>query len=153
MFLLYFFVWIMFNGKITLEICCIGLFISALLFLFTCKFMGYSIKKEISAYRNLHLLIQFIFLLVIDVFKANIATLHFILTQKEEVRPVLVTFPNRFKNETNAMLQANSITLTPGTITISADDNFTVHCLDETFAPGLSDTQITKTLMRMDEKE
>ena len=37
---------------------------------------------------------------------------------------------------------ANSITLTPGTITVLLDDNtYTVHCLDETLAEGM-DTSV-----------
>ena len=36
---------------------------------------------------------------------------------------------------------ANAITLTPGTITVSLEDNrYTVHCLDESMAEGMNES-------------
>ena len=46
MYLLYFLLWVIFNGNITLEIVVFGLIIAAVLFAFTCKFMDYSIAQE-----------------------------------------------------------------------------------------------------------
>lgn len=46
MYLLYFILWVIFNGRITLEICLFGVVIAGAVFAFTCKFMDYSIEKE-----------------------------------------------------------------------------------------------------------
>ena len=46
MYLLYFILWIIFNGKITLEICLFGIVIAGAVFAFICKFMDYSVEKE-----------------------------------------------------------------------------------------------------------
>ena len=46
---------------------------------------------------------------------------------------------------------ANSITLTPGTITVKlSGDEFSVHCLDKSLAVGLSDSIFVKLLMRIE---
>ncbi len=58
MFLVYFALWVIFNGNITLEICIFGVIIAALLFAFTCKFMDCSIKKKIRAYKKLGKLLR-----------------------------------------------------------------------------------------------
>ncbi len=44
MFFLFFFVWIILNGRITVEIVIFGLILSAVLFYFICRFMDYSMK-------------------------------------------------------------------------------------------------------------
>ena len=46
MYLLYFLLWVIFNGSFTLEICIFGLIIAAAIFAFTCRFMDYSVKRE-----------------------------------------------------------------------------------------------------------
>ena len=45
MYLVFLIIWIIFNEKLNLEILLFGLAISAAVFAFACKFMGYSIKK------------------------------------------------------------------------------------------------------------
>ena len=52
------------------------------------------------------------------------------------------------------MLLANSITLTPGTITVSVEGNrFCVHCLDWELADGVEDSVFVELLKEMEEKE
>ena len=49
---------------------------------------------------------------------------------------------------------ANSITLTPGTITVSVEgDKFLVHCLDKELAAGLEDSVFVELLEEMEAKE
>lgn len=55
------------------------------------------------------------------------------------------------RNSWQRMLLANSITLTPGTITVEADQHqFLVHCLEADAAAGLNDSQM---LQRIQGKE
>jgi len=56
----------------------------------------------------------------------------------ELIEPQVITFPTRIKNEIGQVVFANSITLTPGTITIQEEEGvFLVHALNRTFADGL----------------
>ena len=49
------------------------------------------------------------------------------------------------------MLLANSITLTPGTITVDVqDDLFLVHCLDATYAQGIEDSEMQRRIARLE---
>ena len=50
------------------------------------------------------------------------------------------------------VLLGNSITLTPGTITVDVrEDRFLVHCLDSDFARGLTDSAMEKRILRLEE--
>lgn len=142
MYLLYFLLWVIFNGNFTLEIAIFGIIIAAVLFAFTCKFTDYSIAKEKRLIRNAFRMPRYIVVLVIEIVKANLAVIRFILSEKEEIEPVLVTFQADLHTPMGRASLANAITLTPGTITVLLDDNsYTVHCLDETLAEGL-DTSV-----------
>lgn len=152
MFLLYFFLWVVFNGSFTLEICIFGIIIAALLFAFTCKFMDYSVAKELHNYKKSLLFIRYIFLLVKEIVKANGTVIHMILTQREEIQPELVTFRSDLKTPAGKAFLANAITLTPGTITVSLEDSkYTVHCLDESMAEGLSGSEFEKYIKELED--
>lgn len=148
MFVLYFILWIIFNGRITLEICIFGILIAVLIFAFACRYMDYSVKKELQVYQKLGKIIRYVFTLVWEVVKANLGTVHLILTQKEEIEPVLVSFHSDLKSPVAQTLLANAITLTPGTITVTLENgDYMVHCLDESLAEGM-DQSVFTTLVR-----
>ena len=151
MLLLFFVAWIIFNGRITWEIVLFGIAISAAMFAFICKFMDYSWKKERAIYQKTPLIIKYIVLLVKEIIKANLAVCHLILTRKETVEPVIVKIHTNLKSETARVFLANSITLTPGTITVSlVGQELLVHCLDKSLADGMEDSEFVKLLEKLE---
>ena len=152
MYLVYFLLWVIFNGNFTLEICIFGLVIAGLMLAFTCKFMDYSMKKEVSAYRKAFLFCRYVFVLVKEIVKANFSVIRLILTQKEEIEPVLATFRSDLKTAPGQAFLANAITLTPGTITVSLEaSQYTVHCLDESMAEGMNDSVFVEYIRKLEE--
>ena len=121
MLLLYFVLWVTFNGKVTPEICVFGVVISLAVFAFTCRFMDYSIKKEIAVARRCIRFFNYVVVLVREIVKANFEVMHMILSEREELEPALVGFHSDLQNPTVRVLLANAITLTPGTITVSLE--------------------------------
>ena len=53
MFIVYFALWVILNGKWTTEIGVFGLVFAAVLYGFSCRFMGYSFKKDLHYLRRL----------------------------------------------------------------------------------------------------
>lgn len=154
MFLLFFFVWIIFNGKITTEIIWLGLAVAVFVFWFICKFMDYSIQKEKLFYKKILSFCAYVYLLIKEIISANLAVFQMILTQREQMEPVIVTFRTGLKTETARVILANSITLTPGTITVSIEeDELTVHCLDKSLAEGLEDSMFEQRLKELEGEE
>ena len=151
MYLLYFIVWIIFAGDITLEICIFGAVIAAVIFAFTCKFMDYSIEKEKKNLKKSFQFLHYIAVLVKEILLANVQTIKMILSEKEEVKPTLVDFKTDIKSETGKVLLANSITLTPGTITVELDDSgYVVHCLDESMAGGMDESVFVELIRKLE---
>lgn len=138
MFLLFFVIWVAFNGKLTAEIAVFGIVIAAVMYLFICKFMNYSFRKDIWFLRNMVYILEYLILLILEIFKANFSVISLILSPKLEPEPEIVTFTTGLKHDLLKVVLANTITLTPGTITASLEeDTFTVHCLDKEFARGI----------------
>ena len=151
MFLAFLLLWIIFNGRITPEVLLTGLALSAALFAFCCIFMGYSIKKDTRIIRLLPMAFQYIVILIVEILKANRQVLHFIVSPQYQVEPQIVHFTSGLKSEFARVVLANSITLTPGTITVSLEGSeFYVHCLDKDFAEGMEDSVFVKLLEEME---
>ncbi len=153
MYILFFIIWILFNGQITLEIVLFGLVIAAVIYWFICKYMDFSVRKDILIAKQLLRIVEYLAVLLSEVLKANAVLLGVILNFHQKPEPELVTFCVPLKTQTARAVLANSITLTPGTITVNLqDDEFTVHCLDKSMAQGLEESVFVRLLTKM-EKE
>lgn len=152
MYVFYFLVWVIFNGQLTLEIAVFGLVIAAVVYAFTCKFLDWSPAKDLLLLKKSWLLIRYFGLLIWEIVKANMAMIRMTVAPKLEPEPVLVRVHTQLKTRTARVLLANSITLTPGTITVSMEeDELVVHCLDRSFSEGLTDSSFERALLKLEE--
>ena len=114
--------------------------------------MDYSLRKELRFYKRMPAFFQYLYYLIKEIVFSNIAVSRMILTRKEEMEPVIVHVRTSLKSETARVILANSITLTPGTITVSlTDDKLLVHCLDKSLAEGMEDSVFVRLLQKMEE--
>lgn len=140
-------IWIIFNGKVTLEIVAVGLVISSLIYLFMCKFMGYSFGNDIRMFKKIPLFLRYLLLIIIEIAKANFYTMKMITSSRNIIEPVVVRFKVDLKTEFARVLLANSITLTPGTITVALEgDSLIVHAIDKEIAEGIEESEFIKML-------
>ena len=151
MYLLFFFFWVMLNVKLTLEIALFGIAISALMYVFICRFAGYSVQKDFMIVRKLPLIIQYCVVLFVEIVKANLVMVKYLLSPHIMAEPALIRFRTDLKTPTARVLLANSITLTPGTITVEmADGEYTVHCYDKSMGEGIEDSVFVRLLRRLE---
>ena len=147
MYLVFLIIWIIFNEKLNLEILLFGFVISAVVLGFLCRFMDYSMKKELNFYRKIPGMLCYVLVLIKEILMANLNVCHLILSEEEEIDPALVEFQTDMETPMGRAYYANAITLTPGTITVSLeDDTYVVHCLDESMAQGISDAKLEQML-------
>ncbi len=151
MYIIFFLIWIIFNGQFTLEIAAFGLVISGLVYWFTCRFLNYKPQYDILLFKRFFLLIHYIFVLVTEILKANFTVFKMVYTSKYEIEPVVIHFRTGLTSNFAKVLLANSITLTPGTITVSLkDDEYVVHCLDKDLAVGIDSSIFVELLERIE---
>ena len=147
MYVVFFLIWIIFNGQFTLEIAAFGLVIAGAIYWFICKYMDYSPRKDIVLCKRFFLVLHYIFVLLKEILKANATVFKMVYSAKYHFEPAVVHFTTTLNSNFARVLLANSITLTPGTITVSLQDNeYVVHCLDKELAEGI-DSSIFVTLL------
>lgn len=150
-----FLLWIILNGRFTLDAGMLQIVITGLILVtavawFSKKALGYTVKAELRFYVKLPLLLAYAALLVKEIIKASFSMLKLIVTGKT-YEPVIIKVNPPLKSAFTRVILANSITLTPGTITADLDDNgFTVHCIDASFAEGLESCSFVKLLERIE---
>jgi len=151
MYILLLLFWIILNGKITAEILVFGVVIAAAIFWFMCKYLDYSPRYELCVARNTIWILTYFVVLIIEIFKSAIAVYKRVYSKKIEIQPQMVFFDVDIESEFLRFVLANSITLTPGTITVDVNDNhFCVHALDYTLAEGIEDSVFIKMLKIME---
>lgn len=149
-FIIIFLLWIIFNGRITTEIVLLGLLLASAVTWFDEKYIGHN-NLNISL-KRLPALIDYLFTLIIEIIKANIVMIKITLAPKLEFEPCIIYFKTDLKEQFTKVLLANSITLTPGTITASLEgDTFCVHCLDKSMALGINDSIFVQKLRKIEE--
>ncbi len=142
MFLLFLVIWIILNGRLTWEVFGIGLALCVPLVLFFSRFMNYTIRSEFRLLSKFTWVVRYVIILLREIIKANFEVLRLIVSAKYEPEPVLFYFRTDIKKSSSRVILANSITLTPGTITVdlSEDGRFLVHALDRDIAEGTEDS-------------
>ena len=151
MYLFLFVLWLVFNGRITWEILLFGLAITAALG-FLCRLLfGYGPRKELRLYRNVGLFLVYLAVLLWEILKANLAMLSRILQPGERVDPAVIRVRVDLKTEFARYMLANSITLTPGTLTVESEgDVLTVHCLHPALLEDTEKGVLVRLLRRME---
>ena len=152
MFVILWLFFVLLNGKLTLEIALLGVIVAALALGFACAFTNWSWKKELRLLGLAPRLVCYGVYLFVEIFKANLTTLWRVYS-RDGAEPAVVTFQTKLDRRWQRVLLANSITLTPGTITLDeAGENLTVHCLNRDDAETLVNSEMERRIGRMEAK-
>ena len=84
--------------ELTPEIAVFGLIIAGLMYAFICKFMGYKPRADIIMAKKFFYLIQYVFILVKEIVKANFAVIRMITSSRYELEPAVVRFKTDLKS-------------------------------------------------------
>ena len=147
MFFVYWALWVILNGRLTLEIAVIGALIAAALTLFSAKLNRHTLRHELT--RPLHSVtyLAYVWRLLVEIIRSAVAVIRIVLDPSREVEPQLMYFHSGITDSARNVILANSITLTPGTITVGLrGDQFHVHALDKSFLDGIDDNALLHTL-------
>lgn len=127
---------IVLSEKVTLLNIVFGLLMAGLVVTFNKE------ELHINRYMKPSLLvkwIKFLVILFVEVVKANIQVAIITLSKNMDVEPVIVTYKSVLKDEFLLTILANSITLTPGTMTVDIKgDNLLIHCLNKEYSEAIN---------------
>ena len=145
-----FILWIVLNGRITLEIVLFGIAVSAAVSIFLYRLAGYPALTDWKILRNLPLFLIYLIVLFVEIVKASLSVMSVIWRPGKRPDPVIVEFRSGIRGTVPNVLLANSITLTPGTYTVLHEgDRFVVHCLRREYADGMENSRFIRILRRL----
>ncbi|MDX9800045.1 MAG: Na+/H+ antiporter subunit E [Spirochaetia bacterium] len=122
--------WLLFSGSLNLISMAMGLFFSGLTALLTYSlFIDEKEAERRGLVFKLHLLIFYLLFLLFKMYASSFAVLYNVI--RGNINPRVVHFRTKLKSDIARVILTNSITLTPGTITLNLDDDhLIVHWLD-----------------------
>lgn len=153
MLLVLFAFWVLLNGQWTAEIGVTGGVVCTLLWLFMWKFMGYSPKAEWQLFKRVPRALAYLGWLVCEIIRSSVAVIRLIWSPRLETQPKLVEVDSTLRTESGRVVLGDSITLTPGTVTVSIQGKkLLVHALDESMAEGLNGSEMEQRISRVEGK-
>ena len=150
---LLFILWLIFSARVSIDVIIVGLIAVALITIFMAKFTGWSISKDIKFVGKIIPFIGFCLRLIFEVLKANIHMIGIVLSDKpdDRIKPKIVAHKTKLQTATGKVCLANSITLTPGTVTVDVDgDTVYVHAIDAKAEEGLKTNPLERQLVKME---
>ena len=144
--------WMLLEGRWTVEIVLTGIVLSTLIYLFCWKFLDYSPRREWAVIRRIPRAVGYLFWLIGQIFISGFMTMSRIWSGRE-VTPHLVSFRTGLRTDPGKVLLSQSITLTPGTLTVDQrDGRFLVHALDDAYTEGLQDSEMEKRIRKLEKQ-
>ena len=125
-----FVVWLGFTTSLDPQELITGLLVSFAVALLTAKYNN-CCGMEILHPKRIFLIIKYFIVFMGALFKANIDVAKRVLSPSLPINPGIVEFESKLHSEFAKMILANSITLTPGTLSVDVvDQHFYIHWLE-----------------------
>lgn len=153
-YLLLYATWLVLSGKFEVKYLMIGALATGLVTFLTMDLLhskGDLVKGEKTSLRFLLIsgwnLFFYILWLLFSIIKANIQVAYLVLHPKMPIQPGLLRFRTRLRTNVGHIILANSITLTPGTITVDlSEGTYLVHALVPEAADSLLEAKMQNKL-------
>jgi multicomponent Na+:H+ antiporter subunit E len=149
-FLILFILWIVFSGKFDGFHITLGLISSAIVAAISGDLM-FTSRQPRGIFSLWLRMFAYVPWLMYQIFLANVHVMYLVFHPKmtELINPQIIEFESRLKGDYARTAFANSITLTPGTITVNVTvlGRFSVHCIDDPSGlslPGGMEERIVK---------
>ncbi len=95
--------------------------------------------------------VKLFFLLLKGIVISNIQVAKIVLTPSLPIKPGFKTIKQPLKKDVNRTFYGNSITLTPGTLTVKLnEDEIIVHGLEPEYLEALNDSEIQKSFVKLE---
>jgi multicomponent Na+:H+ antiporter subunit E len=119
--------WLLLTFKLTVPNIIVGCVASIICSLFFGKFFITNVYKLLQPHRYFWFVVYLV-VFIWECIKANLDVAYRVLHPAMPIRPGIVKVKTELKSDLAKMLLANSITMTPGTISVDIiDDNLYIH--------------------------
>lgn len=119
--------WLLLTFRLTIPNLIVGSIASLICSVIFAKYYFHNVSKFLQPYRYYWFLV-YLFIFIWACIKANFDVAYRVISPSMPIKPAIVKIKTTLKSEFAKTLLANSITMTPGTITVDIiDDEFYIH--------------------------
>lgn len=137
--------WFMLSGHTEVLLIVLGL-LSTVLTIYLSKRMNIIDRESYPFHLSLRLLPYWLFLAK-EIIVANVDVIKRILKPGHSISPQIITLPVSQQTDLTKVIYANSITLTPGTVTLAlSEDKLIVHALSKEGAEDLQTSRMAEAV-------
>jgi len=115
--------WVLLNGSLAADVLIVGALASAIIAFFFRHHLAWFSELRLTP-AALATTVAYVFYYLKELIKSNINVATIVLSPDLPVKPGIVTVRTKLKSRMGRMLLCNSITLTPGTLTVDIDGEF-----------------------------
>ncbi len=129
-FIVFFLFWVAFTSSLDPQELGVGALVALVIAVLAGKEITEDGMKNFSFHR-IQYTIRYVFVFIWEMIKANIDVAKRIIQPTIPINPGIVEVPTKLKSNVAKLALANSITLTPGTLTVDIiDDKLYIHWID-----------------------
>lgn len=150
--LLLFIFWLLITGTFHYQSVITGIIVCFLVALFFKDIFIYPEERPKVTPLNIFRFVKYIISLIYAIIQANIQVAMIVLHPKMPISPTLIEFKTNLKDDLSKVIFANSITLTPGTLTVDLEgDVYLVHGLTRQGAVDVVNWHMALKLLEIEE--
>lgn len=134
-----------------MEIALIGAGAVGLIMLYSKSLLFSPEETTLFSPGKILLFVKFIFVMLIEIIKSNWQVAKIVLSPSLPISPSFVKVKKTFEKDFDKVIFGNSVTLTPGTLTVDIDEEgFLVHALTKEAAEGLEGSIIEEFVRKLE---
>ncbi|KAB3534149.1 Na+/H+ antiporter subunit E [Alkaliphilus pronyensis] len=146
--------WLILSPALTVEAFIIGFIVCSGVVAFSKDLIFNEEETSLYSLAGLKNFVLFIITLIVEIIKANFEVAKIVLNPRLPISPSFVTVPNSVKKDTNKVILANAITLTPGTLTVDlTDEGYIVHALTKEAGEGIKGSKLEAAVIKLEADE
>ncbi len=143
--------WIVITSSIQLQQLLLGGVLAFLVAWFNNDLFFREDERSVLNFSTIMLYFRYLVHLLGAIVVANMQVVAIVLDPKMPISPGMVSFTRPFKKNLNKVILANSITLTPGTLTVLVEgDDFFVHALTMRNAESVAKWELADELAELE---
>jgi multicomponent Na+:H+ antiporter subunit E len=144
--------WLAITGSLKPVDVALGVVFSVLLGVWAARFL-WAEDAPVLTLRQTGRFVLYFGRLLWDIVVAAVQVAEVVLDPRMPIAPVIIAHRTSFSRDVSRVAFANSITLTPGTLTVDVDGNtFYIHCIDERFADDIASGALERRVLRTFER-
>lgn len=144
--------WLILSPAITIESIITGTIAVVFVIAFSKELILSEKESPLYSLKKILLLLSYIPVLVLEIIKSGLDVAKIVLNPKMPINPGFTIINVPLKMVFTKVLFANSVTLTPGTLTVDViDDTYIIHHLTDEASKGLIDSTLENYARKLEE--